>query len=57
MSMETAHAIVTIMMQTSDDWALDEPSISQGHLHHLEELTDSLWSGFARALADQGIYL
>jgi hypothetical protein len=56
-TLETAQSIVNAMLEMSDDWAVDAPSIPADVVHRLEEFTETIWSGFSQALAGRGIDL
>ena len=53
----TAQSIVNAMLEMSDDWAVDAPSIPADVVHRLEEFTETIWAGFSQALAGRGIDL
>jgi hypothetical protein len=56
-SMESAESIVSAMIKMSDEWVVDAPAFPPDVVNRLEEFTETIWSGFAQALAGRGIDL
>jgi ppGpp synthetase/RelA/SpoT-type nucleotidyltranferase len=49
--------IIRAMMSISDDWNTDEPAFPPDSVLRLEELTETMWSGFSHAIVESGVDL